>query len=178
VAGRDWADPLDASFAQRVGGRWNPPDSWPTLYLSCDLDTARAQIIRLLESTPVTPDDLTDDAYDLLAVALPAANVVDIVTDVGVAGAGLPATYPCDATGQLIPHATCQRIAKRAHESGADGVEARSALVTVAPSATRELAWWPRRQPALQVGDRVPYGQWRVPASSPKLHTVASGPIT
>jgi RES domain-containing protein len=164
VAGRDWVDPLDTSFAQRTGGRWNPPDSWPTLYLCYDLDSARAQITRLVESSPVTPDDLADDAYDLLAVALPAAIVVDIVTEAGVAGAGLPPTYPCDAAGQLIPHATCQRIAKGAHASGADGIEARSALVTIDPSATRELAWWPGGQGAVQVAGRVPYGQWRAPA--------------
>lgn len=176
MAARDWADPLDVSFAQRTGGRWNPPGSWPTLYLSRDLDTARAQISRLLEGTPVSPDDLADDAYDLLAVVLPAANVVDVVTDAGVAGVGLPATYPRDAAGQLVPHAACQRIAQGAHASGADGIEARSALVTVAPSATTELAWWPGSQRAAQVADRVPYGQWRTPAVADTSALFPPGP--
>ena len=46
VAKPDWKDPLDASFAGTHGGRWNPPRSWPTLYLNRDLDTARAQVMR------------------------------------------------------------------------------------------------------------------------------------
>ena len=136
------------------------------LYLSRDLDTARAQIARLLERSPVAPEDLADDAYDLIAVTLPAASirdVVDIVSDEGVAGAGLPATFPRDETGNVIPHATCQRIAQRAHDQGANGIEARSALAVISPSATSELAWWPGSQGATQVGGRVPYGQWRAP---------------
>lgn len=164
MAQRDWLDPLDTSFAQRVGGRWNPANSWATLYLSRDLDTARAQIARLLESSPVAPDDLADDAYDLIAVTLPAArvtDVVDIVSAEGVAGANLPATFPRDATGHVIPHATCQRIAQRAHDQGADGIEARSALAAISPPTTSELAWWPGSHRATQVGGRVPYGQWR-----------------
>ena len=68
-----------------------------------------------------------------------------------------------DATGHVIPHATCQRIAQRAHDQGANGIEARSALAVISPSATSELAWWPGSQRATQVGRRVPYGQWRAP---------------
>ncbi len=37
-----YADPFDPSFAQRRGGRWNPPGSWPTLYLNEDLATVHA----------------------------------------------------------------------------------------------------------------------------------------
>ena len=32
IADPAWTNPLDPSFAQRQGGRWNPPDSFPTLY--------------------------------------------------------------------------------------------------------------------------------------------------
>ena len=161
LADRAWVDPLDGSFAQETGGRWNPPKSWPTLYFSRDVETARGQILRLLEGTSVNPDDLTDDAYELVALVLPAMRVVDIVTDEGVVDAGLPLTYPCDAAGQLITHAACQRIAQDAHASGADGIEARSALIPVYPLATTELAWWPGAQAPAQVGERVPYGHWR-----------------
>jgi hypothetical protein len=34
VADPGWADPLDSSFAQRLGGRWNAPDAHATLYLT------------------------------------------------------------------------------------------------------------------------------------------------
>ncbi len=57
-----WDDPFDTASSQAAGGRWNPPGSWPTLYLNRDVATARAQIIRLLDGTPVDPDDLADDA--------------------------------------------------------------------------------------------------------------------
>ena len=57
----------------------------------------------------------------------------------------------------------CQRIAQGAHNQGAHGIEARSALAVISPSATSELAWWPGRQRATQVGGGVPFGQWRAP---------------
>jgi len=53
VADPGWEDPLDARWAGRTGGRWNPPGSHPTLYLNADLETARLQILRLREGTPV-----------------------------------------------------------------------------------------------------------------------------
>ena len=39
IADPAWTNPLDPSFAQRQGGRWNPPDSFPTLYLDEDMAT-------------------------------------------------------------------------------------------------------------------------------------------
>ena len=41
IADPAWANPLDPSYAARRGGRWNPPDSFPTLYLNEDKVTAR-----------------------------------------------------------------------------------------------------------------------------------------
>ena len=32
-----WDDPLDPNYAKGYGGRWNPPDSFPTLYFNEDL---------------------------------------------------------------------------------------------------------------------------------------------
>ena len=58
VADEKWDDPLDPSFAQRYGGRWNPPGSFPSLYLNEDIATARGQIYRMLEGSPVHPEDL------------------------------------------------------------------------------------------------------------------------
>lgn len=164
VAKPTWVDPLDPTYAQRVGGRWNPPNSWPTLYLNADVATARAQIRRLLANTPVSPDDLTDDAFDLITVTLPTPlTVADIVTDVGVKSAGLPASFPLDTNGVVIDHATCQAVAAHAHDvEQLDGIEARSALTPNHSDATTELAWWPQTGTTpTSVGDRMPYGQWR-----------------
>lgn len=161
VVARDWDDPLDPTHAQRLGGRWNPPDSWPTLYLNRDIETARAQITRLLKGTPVTADDLTDDAFELVSVVLPPAQIVDCVSDEGLGAAGLGSTYPCDGEERDVDHGTCQRIGRSAHESGFDGVEARSAADPSLKRASTELAWWGHDARADQVGLRVPFGEWR-----------------
>ena len=161
VAARDWDDPLDPTYAQRLGGRWNPPDSWPTLYLNRTVEAARAQIIRLLRGTPFTPDDLTDDAFDLLSAVLPPAQVADCLSDEGLAAAGLPSTYPLDGSGRIVDHGTCQHAGRLAHGSGLNGVEARSAVDPALGRESSELAWWGQGAQARQVGPRVPYGEWR-----------------
>jgi len=156
----DWEDPFDPVFATIRGGRWTPPGSWPTLYLSRDLATARLQVTRLLEGTMVAPDDLTDDAFELVATRLPRRQeAADLVTAEGIAAAGLPPGYPVDGRGQPVAHATCQPIAAEAHDAGLDGVECRSAA---SPAGTgRELAWWPRGRQPRPRGTRAPYGSWR-----------------
>lgn len=160
-------DPYDPSWAQRHGGRWNPPDSFATLYLNADVATARRQIERLLEDTVVEPDDLTGDAYELVGAYLPDAQVAaDVVSDGGVAVAGLPSTYPADAEGHRVGHEVCQPIGVEAYEAGLDGVHCRSAATL--DGAGRELAWWPRDRrpiPAAE-GRRVPYSRWRDPAAT------------
>ena len=158
----DWADPFDPGFAERSGGRWNPPDSWPTLYLSRNLATARAQVERLLEGSGVYPDDLTDDAFQLVATRLPRGqDAADVVTEAGVNAAGLPATYPDDGTGERVAHRACWPVAHAAHDAGLDGVECRSAATRLGTG--RELAWWPgHRSPRPRAG-RVDFGSWRSP---------------
>lgn len=51
--------------------RWNPPSSFPTLYLNGDLHAARAQIDRLLQGQPVDPEDLADPGFVLVTATLP-----------------------------------------------------------------------------------------------------------
>jgi len=155
-----WADPFDPGFAASRGGRWTPPGSWPTLYLSRDLATARLQVARLLEGTGVTPDDLTDDAYELVATRLPRRQeAADVVTAEGIAAAGLPPTYPVDGSGVRVDRAVCRPVARTAFDGGLDGIECRSAASV--GGTGRELAWWPRgRSPRPRPG-RVPFGSWR-----------------
>lgn len=161
VVARDWSDPLNPTYAQRLGGRWNSPDSWPTLYVNRDIETARAQVARLLQGTPITTDDLTDDAFELVSVVLPTATVVDCVSDEGLVAAELTPAYPRDKAGRIVPHVTCQAIGRSAHEAGLDGVEARSAADPSLGRESTELAWWAQGARARQVGARVPYGEWR-----------------
>ena len=159
VAKPDWKDPVDASFAAEHGGRWNAPRSWPTLYLNRDLDTARAQVSRLLEGTFAEPEDLSDDAFVLVAARVPRAVAADVVSPSGVSAAGLPSTYPLNANGSVVSHGRCQVIGGRAHDDGLGGVEARSACTP--DGSGRELALWSDLSGVRPVRRRVAYGRWR-----------------
>ncbi len=155
-----YLDPFDPSFAQRRGGRWNPPDSWPTLYLNHDLATVHAQVRHLFAGRGVEPDDLDDDAPIRLAAAtLPGRQrVADVVSGDGVASVGLPATYPFDAVGGPIAHDTTQAVGVEAHRRGLRGVWCRSAA-----GAGRELAWFPAARSAARPAWPTPlsFGLWR-----------------
>ncbi len=156
VADPDWSDPLDASFAAAAPGRrWNPP-GLACLYLSADLATARANVGRLFEGLPYGPEDLDPlTAPILVEVTVPNGEAEDAFTDDGLFGLGLPASFPYDSGGDLIPHATCQPIGRSVFEAGLDGVDCRSAV----PSGLRELAWFPRGVGAREVS-RSSFDQW------------------
>jgi RES domain-containing protein len=155
-----YADPFDPTFAQQHGGRWNPPASWPTLYLNEDLLTVHAQVRYLFSGRGVEPDDLDDDAPIRLAAAtLPARQrVADVVTPAGVAAAGLDTTYPVDRDGVTVTHAVTQAIAEAVHDQGLRGVWCRSAA-----GVGNELAWFPSsRSSARPVWQQpLPFGTWR-----------------
>lgn len=138
-----WKDPLDPTFAQVNGGRWNPPDSWPTLYLNEDLVTARLNLDAFIAGWPYRPEELDEKNGPQLAVATLPRNqtVVDVHTPAGVTAVGLAPTYPVDESGKLVGHDMCQAIGIAVHEAGLRGVRCRSAQ---APrGAGRELAWYP-----------------------------------
>jgi hypothetical protein len=143
VADPGWADPLDPTFAATAGGRWNPPDSFPVLYLNEDVVTARINLQVFLAGLPYGPEDLRDDTGPVLVEArLPRRQeVADVHSRAGVAAAGLPASYPRDPSGALVTHAWCQPIGAAAHAAGLRGVRSRSARATY--GAGRELAWFP-----------------------------------
>lgn len=163
-----YADPFDPSFAQRRGGRWNPPGSWPTLYLNHDLLTVHAQVRHMFTGRGVEPDDLDDDAPIRLAAAtLPGRQrVADVVSPDGVAVAGLPPTYPLDDAAMSVPYETTRRIGTAVHEEGLRGVWCRSAA-----GAGRELAWFPaaRSRARPQWATPLSFGAWRHAVSLAEL---------
>ncbi|MDT8369132.1 MAG: RES family NAD+ phosphorylase [Longimicrobiales bacterium] len=163
MADPEWNDPLDPRWARQSGGRWNPPDSHPTLYLNADIVTARLQLVRLLEGTPVEPEDLADTAYLLVATTLPRRQRCAVaLTPRSIVDLGLPESYPADREGQRIPHSVCQRIGVAVHRHGLRGVLARSAA-SVDGRGT-ELAWFPAtdRSRARPVWDALrDFGEWR-----------------
>ena len=143
IADPGWVDPLDPGFAQRSGGRWNPPGSFPVLYLNEDVATAQGNLHAFIARWPYEPEDLRDDRGPMLVgCVLPRRQMVcDAHSPAGVRAAGLPRSYPLDEGGGPVPHARCQPIGMRARAEGLRGVRARSAQSN--DGAGRELAWFP-----------------------------------
>ena len=156
----EYLDPFDTTFARRVGGRWNPPDSWPTLYLNADMATVHAQVRHMFVGRGVDPDDLDDGApMHLAAATLPRRQrVADVVSDEGVVAAGFAPSYPLDSAGDLVGHDVTQPVGEVVHERGLRGVWSRSAALV-----GEELAWFPaRRAVAHPYWNRPrPFGSWR-----------------
>jgi RES domain-containing protein len=114
VADPGWDNPLDGSYALRSGGRWNPPGSFPVVYLNATVDTARANVALRFEGRSYSPEDLDpEEAPTLVTTQVGPDDFVDVVTDEGCLAAGLPRTYPRE-NGTTIPHSRCQPIGQRA----------------------------------------------------------------
>lgn len=154
-----WEDPLDPTYAAEHGGRWNPPGSFPTLYLNEDLETSRTRVEALLRGSPVQPDDL-DPGFDLIVATLPRSqSVADAVTARGLESLGLPDTYPRHRNGRPVRHEVCQPIGRSVYETGLRGVHARSAVTD--DGAGRELAWFPVRLSSRAIlHDRIAFSDW------------------
>ena len=129
IARAEWTDPLDPDFARRRGGRWNPPDSFDTLYLNEDRVTARMNLRAFIAGWPYEPEDLRSDTGPVLVGAsLPRdQDVCDVHTPAGVSAVGLPRTYPLDGQGRPVGHDRCQPIGRAVKARELRGVRARSA---------------------------------------------------
>lgn len=159
VADPAWSDPLDGAYAGRRGGRWNPPGSFPVVYLNRTLRVARANVRRLYAGLPYGPEDLDPrEAPVLVAARIPEDDLVDVVTDQGCRAAGLPAGYPLDGLAP-VPQARCQPLGVRARQDGWPGIACRSA----APGCGRvdeELAWFQRDDAHLTPEWRRGFDDW------------------
>ena len=143
IAEPSWNDPLNPNFAKELGGRWNPPNSFRTLYLNGDKKTAHCNLRAFIDTWPYEPEDLRDDNGPvLIGCRLPRKQVVcDVHTADGVRDAGLPDTYPLEVDGTIVSHSKCQEIGKRVKVERGRGVHARSARSSSAKDL--ELAWFP-----------------------------------
>lgn len=161
IADPDWNDPLDPTFARARGGRWNPPDGWNTLYVNEDVVTARLNLKLFTDAWPYQPEDLRpEQAPVLIGLTLPPhQTVADVHSPAGLAVAGLPATYPLDSRGQIVPHQPCQRFGTTAHAAGLRGVRCRSATLPLGEG--RELAWFPATTSTrATLTERRPFADW------------------
>ncbi len=165
IAGADWTDPLDPSHARERGGRWSPPQSYRTLYLNEDIQTARVNVIAFIGRWPYEPEDLRNDTGPVLVTAtLPREQqVADVHSDAGVDSVGLPPRYPIYEDGSTVPHSMCQPVGQAAKERGLRGILCRSANTLL--GAGRELAWFPAtsRSRATQVAVTA-YEDWIWPS--------------
>ncbi|MCP5181727.1 MAG: RES family NAD+ phosphorylase [Pseudomonadales bacterium] len=143
IAEAGWVEPLSPDYAQARGGRWNPPNSHPTLYLNEDKVSARMNLRQFISGWPFEPEDLRSETGPVLVCATLPRNqtVVDAHSPAGIDALDLPATYPVDRNGNTITHPPCQQIGTRAREAGLRGVRARSAQSPY--GVGRELAWFP-----------------------------------
>jgi hypothetical protein len=135
---------MDGTPGIERGGRWNPPGSFPVVYLNKTIELARLYVAQKLSGHPYGPEDIDPETGDVLAVVdLPSQDYVDVVTDDGCRGVGLPISYPLDASGSLMGHESCQPIGLEAWQKREAGIACRSAALG-AGSQDEELAWFQR----------------------------------
>jgi hypothetical protein len=156
-----WRRPLDPSFAAERGGRWNPPGSFPVVYLCATRDVARANVLRRFAGHAYGLLDLLPDRRPALVESdVPEHRAVDVVTDAGCRAAGLPVTYPFDGRRRRIGWQRTQPIGATAWQSGERSIACRSAAL---PRGERgeELAWFPRvAADRLTVATRRAFDDW------------------
>ena len=160
IADPAWVDPLDAAYSVARGGRWNPPGSFPVLYLNRDLQTSRANLARKFVGRPYGPEMLDPaQAPLLIQSAVRDTDFVDAVTDEGCTDLGLPVTYPVDEDGNEVGWDRCQPIGRHAWDAGEAGIACRSAATR--DRAAEELALFRRAgDRALLVVRRRTFDEW------------------
>lgn len=160
IADPTWADPLDAAYSVARGGRWNPPGSFPVLYLNRDLHTSRANLERRFAGRPYGPEMLDPaQAPLLIQTTVDDGDFVDAVTDEGCLDLGLPATYPVDEKGNEVGWDRCQPVGHEVWQAGEAGIACRSAAPR--DRSGEELAVFRRAgDPALRVDRRLAFEEW------------------
>lgn len=157
VADQSWEEALSGAHSQAKGGRWNAPGEFEVVYLNANLEVARAQVRRRLAPLAIAPEDL-DPANGpvLISTEVPEARYVDAVSDAGLRSLGLPPSYPQDAAGAEVDHATCQPLGAKARAAAEPGIAARSAATQ--PSPGEELAYFGPEP--LTIAEREGFGEW------------------
>jgi RES domain-containing protein len=85
-AGRD---PLSGVGARMFGGRWNPRDAFPTIYLAHPLRTGMLELDRLAEASGTTPQRLISRGYEVHTIQVAELSVLDLRTEAALAAVGL-----------------------------------------------------------------------------------------
>ena len=145
MADPSWRRPLDGRFAAERGARWNPPRSFPVVYLCSTVEIARANVLRRFARLPYSPLDLLPERRPVLVETdVRAHRAVDVVTDAGCRAAGLPVTYPRvspgEAGGADVGWDRCRQVGRAAWDQGEASIACRSAAARPGDRG-EELAW-------------------------------------
>jgi RES domain-containing protein len=115
--------PLSGTGARTHGGRWNPPESFSTLYLALERETTVREFYRLAKRQGRAPQDFLPRRMYTYDVSL--AAVLDL------RHASIRASLQLSEHDLTADDATkCQQIGESAHYLGLEGI--------LAPSATGE----------------------------------------
>jgi len=148
--------PLSGAGARTHGGRWNPPDSFSTLYLALDRETTVREFYRLVKRQGRSPEDFLPRRMYRYDVAL--AAVLDLRDPSTRAALQLS---DLDLTANDA--AKCQQLGEAAHYLGLEGI--------LAPSATGEgtvlAVFFDRLHADSQVRD-LDHEPWTVPPQEPQ----------
>jgi len=161
VADPSWRRPLDGKFAAERGARWNPPGSFPVVYLCSTVEIARANVLRRFAGLPYSPLDLLPDRRPaLVETDVRTHRAVDVVTDAGCRAAGLPTTYPREADGAEVGWDRCRPVGRVAWDQGEASIAYRSAAARPGDPG-EELAWLSRSaEDRLRVARRRSFDDW------------------
>lgn len=115
-----WRYSAPGAGARTVGGRWNPPQSFATLYLAESKLVAEAELRRLAKRMGTAVADMLP--RDLLTYEIELIDVVDLTSEDAQESVGLSV-----AASELAPLERCQQVGAMAHHLGREAVLAPSA---------------------------------------------------
>lgn len=145
--------PLSGAGARLHGGRWNPPDSFATLYLALERQTTVSEFYRLAARQGRAPEDFLPRRLCRYEVTLSAVLDLQDLTARASVDLGEAELKANDAT-------RCRQIGEAAHYLGLEGI--------LAPSATGEgtvlAVFFDRLHADSQIRD-IDHEPWTAPPS-------------
>lgn len=116
----EWSYSQPGAGARTTGGRWNPPNSFATLYLGVSVEVVQAEFLRLAEKAGRDPKDFLP--RHLLHYEIELNAILDLTDE-----AALEALDLTPERIRLHDPSRCQEIGEAAHHLGREGILAPSA---------------------------------------------------
>ena len=116
-----YVDCRSAEGARQFGGRWNPPNSFPVLYIALSMESVAAEFRRMAARQGRSSEDFLP--RDVCTLQIELQRVLDLRAPEALRAVGLDLAVI--RGGDMVP---CQRVGDAAHKLGFEGI--------LAPSAT------------------------------------------